>query len=85
MQYFFLTSEINFLITCDKNIELKVPSSDSSYLCSSFHVQTPEKRPGLLSGLPNAAKPVAAVVVKLAVSLLEILISVFPLTFFFVY
>lgn len=37
------------------------------------------------SGLPNAAKPVAAVVVKLAVSLLEILISIFPLTFFFVY
>lgn len=43
MQYFFLTSGINLLLMCYKNTELKASSSDSSYLCCSFCVQTLQK------------------------------------------
>lgn len=40
MQCFFSTLEINFLIICDKNTQLKVHSGDSSFSCSTFPVQT---------------------------------------------
>lgn len=81
MQYFFLSSGINLLLMCDKNTELKISSSASSYLCCSFCVQTLQKcfQCFFLLGVTQQSW------LLLTMILLGILVCILSFTCFFVY